>query len=408
MDNWFQSKWFIRVLALAFAVTLFIFVNIESTSTPNDSAIPGRNSQTQLLEDVPVNINIDSDNYVVSGVPEFVTVSLEGTPSSLMPTILNRNFSVYVDLIGYEEGEHQVELKHDFSEDIRAYIEPKTITVFIEERANEEFPITVDFLNESQLPAGYEIGEYTLNQETVMITTSRSIMEQIGVVRVYVDVGGLDTSITNREVPINVYDSQGNELNVRLDRETAVISVDILNPSKTVPLSEETTGELPAGLSLLSISANLDEIEIFATSEILENITAITTEDIDLSQITKSGTIEVGLALPEGVITEETVTLQVEVELEETNVLEAMAIEEDGLDPDQEVSYSTPADGELDLTIVGNQSVVSELSAEDFRVYIDVGNLAPGQHTVPVAIEWDEIEDVTVTAEYEEVEITIN
>ncbi|MHA6253167.1 CdaR family protein [Oceanobacillus sp. CAU 1775] len=408
MDNWFQSKWFIRVLALAFAVTLFIFVNVESNSTTNDSSIPGRNSQLQRLEDVPVDIRIDSENYVVSGIPEFATVSLEGTPSSLMPTILNRNFSVYVDLNGYEEGEHTVELEHDFSDDIRVYIEPKTIEVTIEERANEEFPITVDFLNVDQLPDGFEIGEYTLDQSTVTVTTSRNIMEQIGVVRVYVDVGGLDTSITNREVPINVYDSQGNELNVRLDRETVVISVEILNPSKTVPVTVETTGELPDGFSLISTSANLDEVEIFARSEILENISAITTEDIDLSEITESGTYEVGLALPEGVITEEMVTIDVEVEVEETRVLESMAIEVDDLDGDQELTYSTPANGEMDLTIIGNQSLMSGLTEDDFRIYIDVGDLAPGQHTVPIAIEWDEVEDITVTAEYEQAAITIN
>lgn len=407
MDNWFQSKWFIRILALAFAVTLYIFVNVESNSPQSESSVPGLNNQIQTLEDVPVEIRIDSENYVVSGVPEFATVSLEGAPALLMPTILNRNFSVFVDLEELEEGDHTVELEHDISGDVKVYIEPKTIDVSIEERAHEEFPITVDFLNLEQLPAGYEIGEYQLDEPNVMITTSRSVMEQIGIVKVYVDVAGLDSPIQNREVPINVYDSQGNELNVRLDRETVIVSVDILSPSKTVPLSVETTGELPEDLSLSSISANLDEVEIRGISEVLDEIDTIPTEEIDLSEISESGTVEVGLALPEGVIIEEMETIEVTIELEETRVLESMTIEGDEQESEQNVTFSDPEDGEMDITITGNQSLVNTINPDDFRILIDVTDLEAGEHQVPITIEWDEVEDVTITGEYEEAMITI-
>lgn len=407
MDNWFQSKWFIRVLALAFAITLFIFVNVESNSTQSESSIPGRNSQIQTIEDVPVDIKIDSDNYVVSGVPEFATVSLEGSPALLMPMISNRSFSVFVDLNGLEEGEHTVELEHNITGNISVYIEPKTINISIEERASEEFPITVDFLNTDKLPAGYEVGDYELNQSTVMITTSRSLMEQIGVVRVYVDVEGLDSAIRNREVPINVYDSQGNELNVRMDRETVVISAEILNPSKTVPISIDTNGELPEGFSLLATSANLDEVEIFAISEVLNGIESISTEPIDLSEITESGTIEVGLALPEGVITEEVETIEVTVQVEETRTIEAMAIEEEGLAEGQEVTFLTPDSGEMELTVTGNQSLISELNKDDFQISVDLANLEPGEHSIPISINWDKLDDVTVNAEFDEVTVTI-
>jgi len=407
MDNWFQSKWFIRILALAFAVTLFIFVNVETNTTQSDSSIPGRNSQVQTLEDVPVDIKIDSEDYVVSGVPEFATVSLEGSPALLMPMISNRNFSVFVDLNGLEEGEHTVDLEHDITGNINVYIEPKTIEVSIEERASDEFPITVDFLNTDKLPDGYEIGEYELSQSSVMITTSRSIMNQIGIVKVFVDVDGLDSPITNRELPINVYDSQGNELNVRLDQETVTISADILHPSKTVPISIETTEELPDGLSLLSTSANLDEVEIFAVSNILEDIESISTEPIDLSEITESGTIQVDLALPEGVITEDEETIEVTVEIEETRKIEALEIEKEGLAKGQEVTFLTPKNGEMELTIKGNQSLIGKLNPKDFRISIDLADLEPGEHSLPISIDWDEIEDVTLKSEFDEAKVAI-
>src|SRR5699024_1142088 len=179
------------------------------------------------------------------------------------------------------------------------------------------------------------------------------------------------------------------------------------NPSKTVPVSVETTGELPEGFSLESISANLDEAEIFATSEILAEIEAVTKEEIDLSEVTESGTMEVELALPEGVITEELETIEVTVEVEETRTLEAMMIEEEGLEEGQAVTYSSPEGGEMEITVTGNQSIVSELGAGDFRLFIDLSNLEPGEHLIPISVEWDETEDIEMTGEYEEASIII-
>ena len=407
MDSWFQSKWFIRVLSLAFAVTLFIFVNVESNTSGSDSSIPARNNQVHTLDDVPVDIHIDSDNYVVSGVPEFATVTLEGAPSVIMPALFNRNFSVYVDLEGLGEGEHTVELEHTLSEDIKVYIEPKTIVVTIEERATEEFPITVEFLNEDALPEGYEVGSYELDQTTVTITTSRTTMEQIGVVKIYVDLAGVDGPIQNREVPINVYDTQGNELNVRLDRESVEISVEFINPSKVVPINIETTGELPEGFSLMSISANLDEVEIFAVSDILQGIDSISTEPIDLSQITESGTIEVGFDLPAGVNTGDLETIEVTIQVEETRIIEAMAIEEEELEEGFEVTFLEPTDAEMDITVTGDEELLRDLSRDDFRIIVNLDGLDEGEHQVPVTIDWEEIDDVTVTPEFEEVTVEI-
>ncbi|PAV28193.1 hypothetical protein CIL05_17660 [Virgibacillus profundi] len=412
MDNWFASKWFVRVVSLAFAVSLFAFVYItENSSSQNDSTFPGNTDGFQTLDDVPVDIHIDEENYVVSGVPEFVTVSLEGTAGVVTPLVQLRNFDVYVELEGLEEGQHVVEIKHNISSEINVFIEPKTIEIEIEEKASEAFQVSVDFINENQLAEGYELGEYEVNPTEVTITSSRSVIDKIGIVKVYVDLAGLDRSVNNREIPVNVYDSQGNELNVRVEPETVVVSADINNPSKTVPVSVETTGEMPEGYSLTSISANVDEVEVFATSSVLEGIEGISTEDIDLTEITESGTINVDLAMPDGanVPDMETIEVTVEVEeVEETRTIEAVPIEVEDLEEGQDLSFIEPEASEMDITIAGKPLDISELSADDFRVFINVDGLGSGEHRVPLTIEEPEVEEMEVTGEFEEVTIEIN
>lgn len=408
MDNWFKSKWFVRLASLAFAVFLYIFVNVTVNSSHSDPTFSGRSEQTQTLDDVPVEIRIDEANYVVSGVPEFVTVSLQGNPGNLTPLIFQRNFDVYVDLQGLEEGDHEVKLEHNISNDLTVFIEPKTIEVTIEERASEEFAVVADFINEDKMAPGYELVDYTLDPPTVTITSSRSVIDQIGIVKAYVNLEGLDSSINNRELPVNVYDTQGNELTVRIEPENIQISAEVDNPSKSVPVSVETTGELPEGYALNSISANVDEVEVFSTSEVLEGISELETEAIDLSEITESGTIDAQLSLPEGVNVPDMETIEVTVDVEQTRVLEGLTIEEEGLTSGQAVTFVEPDAAEMDITVTGDEADIKELTAEDIRIFIDLSDLEPGEHQVPITIEGPDADNITITGEFEEATIEIS
>lgn len=290
MDKWFNSKWFVRAVSLALAILLYVFVYFEVNTIQSDSRIPsGSNNAIQTLNDVPVDIRIDGDQFVVSGVPEYVSVRLEGPNSVLIPTVRQRNFDVFVNLNGLEEGDHTVELQSaKVPDDLSIYIEPKTIPITIEERATEEFPVLIDYINLDQLPEGYELGEAEVNPETIMITTSKSVIEQIAMVKVFVDVAGLTEPINSREVPVNVYDAQGNGLNVRVNPERVVVSVNVDNPSKTVSVKVDTIGDLPEGYELTSITAIPDEVEVFAVSDVLNTIDELLTESIDLATITQS------------------------------------------------------------------------------------------------------------------------
>jgi YbbR domain-containing protein len=410
MDNWFRSKWFIRGISLGFAILLYVFVSIEEADTANESLIPnlfGGSTETERLTDVPINdIRIDSEKYVVSGVPDSVTVLLEGTASALTPVVRQGSVDLFIDLMDLEEGEHQVEIQHeDIPNQISVYIEPKTINVVIEKRAANEFDVSVDFINEDKLPEGYQVGDYELSTETVNITSSKEIIDRIAIVKVYVDVAGLTESINNREIPVNVYDSQGNELAVRVEPATVVISAEIENPSKDVPVSVATTGNLPDGYKLISMEAAVEEIEVFAVSEILDALEEVTTEPINLAELTQSGTIKVGLALPDRVLSPELSEIEVNVQLEQTKTVDNVPIEVDNLAEGYIVNFIEPNNGQASITVTGNEQDVRELSEADFRIFINANGLETGRSIIPIEIEGPE--NVTIESEIDEVTIEI-
>src|SRR5699024_12152071 len=99
-------------------------------------------------------------------------------------------------------------------EDVTAYIEPKEIDVTIESRETEQFGVDIDLVNEDKLPVGYELGEPENTPDSVTLVSSREQIEQVAMVKAFVDVRDLKESIRNKEVPIVVYDAQGNDMNV--------------------------------------------------------------------------------------------------------------------------------------------------------------------------------------------------
>ncbi|WP_237049264.1 YbbR-like domain-containing protein [Lentibacillus amyloliquefaciens] len=389
MDNWFKSRWFVRAISLAFAVALYVFVQVEIDQYQNDSRVfPNSGSDLQTVDNVPVNIQIDEENYVVSGVPEVASVTLEGTSGTVTPAARQQNFDIFVDLEGLEAGTHSVTLQHTgVPEELNVYIEPKTIEVTIEERASEEFDVAVDHVNTDQIPDGYEIGNSQTEPGQVTITSSKEVIDQVAIVKVFVDMAGVTEPIDNREVPVNVYDASGNELSVRVAPETVDASVDIDNPSKSVPVSVATTGELPEAYSMSSIEAGIDEAEIFAANDVLQGIEEVSTEEINLSDVTESSTVDAGLALPDGVSVSEPESVEVTIELDETRTFESVPIDVENLGGGQEISFIEPENEEMDITVTGSQEDVSSLSAEDLRAVIDADGLSAGEHDISVTIE---------------------
>ncbi len=276
----------------------------------------------------------------------------------------------------------------------------------IEERASKDFAIAVDYINRNKLPEGYQIDSSQTEPKQVTVTSSKEVIDQIAIVKAFVDVAEADESIDSREVPVKVYDARGNELNARVEPPSVNVSVQISNPSKTVPLSVETAGELQDGYSLGSISANIDEVEVFATSKILQNIKEVSTEKINLADITESGTIEAGLALPDGANVPGKDSVEVTVELERTKTFENIPISTENLNDGQDITFINPNGPEMDITVTGSQNSVSEVSKDDFRITLDAAGLENGEHEVSISV--DGPEDVDIKSEFEQVTIEIS
>src|SRR5699024_1147949 len=381
MDNLFQSKWFVLLISLAFAITLYFFVTTESKNSSDVNRMPGFSTEVQTLDELPLNVRMDTDNYVVSGVPDVVKASFEGKTSALTQLLGNNNYDFFIDLTGLEEGEHTVDVEYEnISKDLSVYVEPKTIDVVLEKKATEEFTVEVDFVNMDQLPVDYEIGDVELSTDTITVVSSESNIEKIAMVKAYIDVKDLRESIKNREVPVSVSDSQGNALNVRIEPENVLVSVDVHRPSKKVPLEVITEGELEEGLVLENIEAP-EEVDVFGRTNVLDEIETIKTKPIQFSDVTEDGDLEVELDLPDNVrMNDDKVTVTIELSKEEnfTIPIDTAGDNEHNIDL---------ADEAIDIVVTGKLAVMKDIKEDQFSATVNVADLDPGNHTVDIEVE---------------------
>ena len=393
MNDWLNKPWVIRIITLFLAVLIFMVVTFDNQDNQADDVgfeFPFSSSQeTQVVEDMLVNIDIDRDRYVVSGIPQNVSVTLEGTVSIVQSTATQRNFDVFVDLEGLEPGTYTVPLQYDgISDNIDVSIEPSEIEVTIEERSDVEFEVKAGYINEEKLEAGYELTEASIDPATVVVTSSKGVTDRIAVVKAMVDVEGIGESIEIEGVPVRVYDSEGNELNVRVEPSTVDVTVNVDNPNKNVPVEVNTTGDLPENIRMLSISAEAEEVQVFAGQSELDDMSEVMTEAIDLSEITEDTTVEVELNAPNNVRLMEpsTVTVNIDVERKIDKTIENVGITIENLDNSYTASFVNPIDGEIDLTVNGFESDIEDSELADYQLTIDASRLESGEHLAPIYV----------------------
>jgi YbbR domain-containing protein len=389
MDKWLKSPWTLRVVSLVFAVLLYAYVSAEADVNNRAGSVPVTSSDETNTVSAPVGIRIDDSRYVVSGVPEDISMQLVGPASDVRAAIQQKNYQAYVDLTELNTGTHEVKIQYEnVSDNLQVYMQPASVEVTIEEKASQQFNVNVGYTNEDQMAAGYQVDSSTVEPQTVSIVSTQEIIDQISSVRAYVDLTGIDGDITSKQAPVKVYDAQGNELSVNVEPETVEVSVQVSNPSKTVPVEVKTKGKVPEDISVASLTPEKNEVTIYGSQDALDGIDSISTEAIDLSAIKENQTVDATLTLPEDVraVSDEQVSVAIELEETSETTIDDVPITIENLPEDLEASINDPQNEQIDVTISGAREVIEGLSAEDITATIDAADLEEGEQTVPIDV----------------------
>lgn len=389
IDQWLNSPWFVRILALCLALMLWANVNMESGNSPSPAgSLPQISRETDALSNVPLKVYYNQDKYVISGLPQTVNVYLEGSSSVIRAVEAQGEYEVYVDLQNLTPGPHRVRVNHrGFSENLTVKIDPATVDVTIKEKVEQIMSVNIQVINEDKLPEGYVAEDPISVPNSVSIRGSLEDVQKIGFVEGYVDVAGADDTV-EMDIPLKVFDHNGEELSLEIVPSVVEVKVPISPPSKKVPYKISRKGSLPKGLSIQSFDAIPKDITVYGEEGILDKIKMVEDLEVDLSKIDKDQTIEVKVPVPEGAIkvTPEALSISIDVEPEESKTLTNVPIKINGVPDTQGISLIAPEDGLVNLTIYGAKKVLNNIGPEDFDVRLNAGGFSKGEYEMDIEV----------------------
>jgi len=159
--------------------------------------------------------------------------------------------------------------------------------------------------------------------------------------------------------------------------------------TKTVPVRVRTTGNLPSGYTLVGAEAAPDIITIAGMSQVLEQVSEVQTQPIDISSFTQDTVQEVALQAVDGITFCDGQQLTVHIQLQEKqmnhNYEATIALRNvpDGVNISLEQEKAT-------LLLQGSPNLVKDQQELDqIQLYVDCSDLNVGQYTLPLQIDYN-------------------
>jgi hypothetical protein len=312
ISKWMTKKSFLVVIS--FILTMALFVYASESSPSRQSAAVSIQTTSNTIGNVPVYVDMDSQLYTVTGLPESVTLRIEGSSSSLLAVAGNASYRVKTpNLNELGTGKHMITLQvTGLPSGVKGTVSPETVEIMIEKKATVELPVLVN-VNRANLPGAYKSGQALVSPARVTISGPESLINQVENVLATVTVPENTKADYTSSVAVQALDATGKPLALKVEPEQVQVRVPITTNSKKVPLVLTTTGSAGSQYTY-QLKSDIKEVTILGAQEILDRLTAIPVV-VDVSQMTKTTTQAVKLTLPTGVdsVTPENISVEVVV-----------------------------------------------------------------------------------------------
>ncbi len=390
MDKWMDNTWFLKGISLLLAFMLFMATGLEKQSTSSSILSTGLpfGDTTETIQNVDVTAQYDQDKYVITGLPKTVSITLEGQSGLITAAKISKQYQVEANLKGYEPGTYDVNLEyHNISEDLKVKIVPSKVRVTIADKVKKQFPVEVGFLNSDQVKGNFDADKVSVKPNTIEIAGTQEQLNQVSLVKVYVDLNGLSQTVT-KEAKIGVYDKNGNQMDVQTNPSVVNVTVPISSPEKQVPIQISRKGTLAQGITITSITTDPQVVTLYGPQNVLDTIDSINGVVVDLDKISSNTTYDADVVLPPGVLkaSPSKVKVAIQIQKQETKSLSDVSLQVLGLATTYNMNFIDPASGKVGVDVVGDPSIVDKLSSSQIQASLSLQNLVPGTYDVPVQI----------------------
>ncbi len=369
----------VKILSVVFAILLWFYVITEQNPVIEKTiSIPVQLINQDYLQRNNMIIMDSIDGYKLS-------VDIRAK-NKILDSIKESNITAFADLsLANVEGENRIPIViNGIPAGVESY-KPSlnVIKVNLERRVSVTHPVIVNMIGEPSL--GLAAMKALVDPADIIISGPASYVGGVQSVWVDVNITGA-TSDLNKNLSIRLLSKDGGEVtNVDVDTRRVNVFVPIGN-TKLVPVEYDVAGELAAGRILKNMYLYPKEILIAGRQDVLDRISYIKTERLDMSGITESVDKEVGLKMPldiELVNKEEKVRINIDIEEIITKTVDISGIEVKHLSDN--LIYQ-PFSQNVKVTVKGAKSLVDNIRYA-VKLYVDLKNANEGTNTVDIMWE---------------------
>lgn len=366
MDNWKnKQKIIVQLVCLLLSLGLWIYVtNIENPIKSYElSRVPVEIKNADSLKDAGLALSPNQEFYV--------NLKIEGNSQDLF-SVDKSDFTISVDLNEFvlKNGENKITVNIENSPSTVKIKNSNglTITINTEAYSTKEVPVKskINVISKSS----YYVATPIFSPETIIVSGPESLVNKVTKVVAEGEESNAVKTIVKDYIVTPVDENDKEITGVELSQKWAEAIIEI-NEGKIVPIKINTTGTLPSGLRLKSISSTTTEIGITGPESALSSINEIGTETINLSEIKDSTNIDVALGIPDGILIhngENSITVSIVVEKVQTKEF----IIDYSMIGQQEGIAVVPDNNKVTITVSGFEDVLNSLTEANFTAELDV------------------------------------
>lgn len=376
MSGWLRRDSSIRILSVVIAV--FIWFQVMTEENPTDQ---------RTFDRVAVEVKeVQQGCVVLDYEPKTISVVVRGSRRGLT-SLAHDRVKAQVKLNDVGEGRTTVPIEVGVPSGFEvAQVLPALATVAVDVLVSRPAKVKVDVSGSAA--EDFEAMAPALEPSSVTVSGPKSKVVLVDAAWGRVDVSGA-TADVKTEVQLFPVTSEGREvpgLSLLPRAVKVVVPVRALPPAKTVVVRAAIRGSVPAGYKVDRVAVEPDRVRIRAPAEVLAEISSISTVPVSIEGMRASGTKEVGLVLPPGVVWSSARSAKVSVDVSEdisSRTFKNVPVVIRNISVGLRWKISPDA---VDVVATGRRELLEGLEPRQVEAFVDVLNLAGGLHSLPVQV----------------------
>ncbi len=234
-------------------------------------------------------------------------------------------------------------------------------------------------------PDGLTLGTTKLTPAVVTVSGAASIVDQVDSVRadVVIQSNGIDIDEDVQLVPVDKLGNALRPLEVTPPTARVVIPVFSDQQSRTLPVNAIITGQPAAGFEIESLTIDPQVVLVTGDADTLAQLARVDTDPVSMTGVSEGETVEVGLALPTGVVAVGDGMISVSIKIRPVTATRTFSAGMRLIGAANDLTYALSTDRVL-VTIGGSTADLDRLSGVTVVADLDVAGLKVGVHDVPV------------------------